>query len=400
MTPRRILYVHHASVLGGAPRSLAFLIKQLDKERFTPIVLMPKRPINGDVRKLFSDAGATVVEERHIRPFGGAYPAECKTIAKRAYALLSAIPTMLAVRKHVRQLDPDIVHVNTVVLPFALVGSFLGRRRTPRVTHIREVVLSNWWGRSLAALNRWFTDFFIGIDGTGLDSVGAVDAKRETVMNSVNLDDYRSSEQQRLEARREFGWSDDRVVFLSLSRIAPSNGIEELSDLVASCKDELSQRAMFAVAGFGNDVTGYEDTIRDRLDSLPNCQTLPFSSDVIRLISASDVIIAPFVTSHSARSVLEGAAVGRPAMVSNVPNLTEMIRPEESGFIFSLDSREQFVLTVNRFCDDERREIMSRQALKVAEERFNIADNTKRIEQIYFDLLGDDPTHDQTGSGA
>src|SRR5438876_7942364 len=60
VTPSRrpipILFVHHRSELGGAPASLSYLIRELDRERFEPHVYCPPGP----AADLFREAGATV----------------------------------------------------------------------------------------------------------------------------------------------------------------------------------------------------------------------------------------------------------------------------------------------------------------------------------------------------
>src|SRR5215208_4707606 len=53
-----ILYVHHRPELGGAPTSLAYLIRHLDPDRFEPHVYCPPGPVTA----LFRAAGAIVHE--------------------------------------------------------------------------------------------------------------------------------------------------------------------------------------------------------------------------------------------------------------------------------------------------------------------------------------------------
>ena len=50
-----ILFVHHRSELGGAPASLSYLIRELDRTRFEPHVYCP----SGPAADLFREAGAT-----------------------------------------------------------------------------------------------------------------------------------------------------------------------------------------------------------------------------------------------------------------------------------------------------------------------------------------------------
>ena len=106
--PHRILYFHHAIGLGGAPNSLAYLIAGLDRSEFDPTVVMPKRPGNDTVKQLFLDAGALVIEERHIRPFGGVNGCRCAGWKNRGYAIGSAAPTYWTARRNVQELKPGL----------------------------------------------------------------------------------------------------------------------------------------------------------------------------------------------------------------------------------------------------------------------------------------------------
>ncbi len=54
--PIPVLFVHHRSELGGAPESLSYVIRELDRERFEPHVYCPPGP----AADLFREAGAIV----------------------------------------------------------------------------------------------------------------------------------------------------------------------------------------------------------------------------------------------------------------------------------------------------------------------------------------------------
>ncbi len=55
-SPVPVLFVHHRSELGGAPESLSYLIRELDREQFEPHVYCPPGP----AADLFREAGAVV----------------------------------------------------------------------------------------------------------------------------------------------------------------------------------------------------------------------------------------------------------------------------------------------------------------------------------------------------
>ncbi len=54
--PIPVLFVHHRSELGGAPESLSYLIRELDRSSFEPHVYCPPGP----AAELFREAGAVV----------------------------------------------------------------------------------------------------------------------------------------------------------------------------------------------------------------------------------------------------------------------------------------------------------------------------------------------------
>ena len=111
---------------------------------------------------------------------------------------------------------------------------------------------------------------------------------------------------------------------MSLSRVCAHNGAAELVELVDTVADKLDHSARFVIAGFHGS-SPYEKHAQSLIRNSSHCSELSFDPDPASLINAADVIIAPFVSPHSARSVFEGAAIGKPAIVSDMPNLTELL---------------------------------------------------------------------------
>ena len=63
---KKIIYIHHGDLNGGAPRSLRFLIERLNKEKYQPTVIYRKN--EGDA-KFFQDAGAKTIFESSYPTF-------------------------------------------------------------------------------------------------------------------------------------------------------------------------------------------------------------------------------------------------------------------------------------------------------------------------------------------
>ena len=387
-SPIHILYVHHAIGLGGAPNSLAFLINSLDPQAYKTTILMPARDRNQQVKQLFLDAGATVVEERHIRPFNGVNGCRCDSLRDRLYAILAALPTCWAVRKHVRRIQPDIVHLNTSVLPFAAFGSRWASRKTPLVVHVRETLLTNWWGKLLGWLNRKSKPFFLGIDQNGLDSISAPVTRSTVIRNFVNRAEFNPDAGDRSHFRNELNLDQHDIVFASIARIAASNGALELARFLAEHQDQLPANAKFLICGFEDRSSEYVASTLEAIEKSPQVFAVDYTTRVKDLIAAADVIVAPFRTAHSARMVIEGAAMAKPCLVTDLPNLREQLEHEKSGFTFHFADPASLLKPIRQFCSQpELLQEMSDEASRFAAENFDDQTNARRTTTLYQQLL-------------
>ena len=348
---------------------------------------MPKRSGNDAVKEMFLQAGARVVEEKDIRPFHGSEVAPCNDLKGRIHALCSYNRLVRCAAKLVREIKPDIIHLNSTCLVGAAKGARAANPNLPVIAHVREPLLKNWWGRMLARMNRRHVNHFISIDQYGLDSVGCGSDNADIIFNFVNLEDFRSNADRAHKKRDAIGWPKSKTVFLSLSRVSASNGALDLANLILSNTKRLDPSAVFAFAGFHEPLTSYAAKVANVIAQCDRCLQLPFDPDPIGLIDAADVIIAPFTTPHSARSVFEGAAMSKPALVSNLPNLCELILDQKTGLKFNLRNDDSFLESVNKLCDREERNAQGGKAREFATEKFDQIKNVRRTIDVYQDLL-------------
>lgn len=383
---KTILYFHHAISEGGAPRSLSLLIKGLDRTRYRPIVVIPKRPGNGIIKQLFVDTGADVLEEHAIRPFNGSTVAPCDTLKDRGYAAYGLAPLVAAARKLVRRIEPDIVHLNSTCLVGAAIGARLAAPTTPVIAHVREPLLFNWWGRTLAGLNRRYVTHFIGIDRSGLDTLAA--KQGSVVYNFVDETFFNIQDSDGETFRTRNGVDRGDIAFTSLSRIAPSNGILELLEVIKQRAGDLDQHARFVIAGFHDSINDYAREALTRIESLPQVIALPFTRNVHEALAGSDVVIAPYLTPHSARCIFEGAAARRPGLVTDLPNLMELVEAGTTGAAFEFSDPSSFTRSVNTLCNDEIRLKMGDAAGNRAKKLFSAQANVVQTCAIYDRLSG------------
>jgi hypothetical protein len=144
-----ILFVHHRPELGGAPESLAYLIRELDRDRFEPHVYCPP----GAAADLFRRAGATV----HTGPVAGFTHIWASTYRGRRWLLLvrelARLPSHLrGLSQTLRSADFALVHLNDSP-PVA--AAWLARRAgLPVIWHLRSALPETQGPRRSRALRR------------------------------------------------------------------------------------------------------------------------------------------------------------------------------------------------------------------------------------------------------
>ncbi|APU95293.1 hypothetical protein BV902_02225 [Sphingobacterium sp. B29] len=71
----KILYVHHAGGYGGAPKSMGYIIKNLNLDLYHPVLLnISQGPINDFFSK---EVGCElIIDSKFMRPFHGSYVVE------------------------------------------------------------------------------------------------------------------------------------------------------------------------------------------------------------------------------------------------------------------------------------------------------------------------------------
>src|SRR5437763_11346633 len=127
-----ILLVHHRSELGGAPASLSYLIRELDKLEFEPHIYCPPGP----AAELFHESGARV----HTGPVAGFTHIWASTYRGRRWLLfgreLALLPShVLRFRRTLRRNRFELVHLNDSPL---IPAAWLARREgLPVVWHLR-----------------------------------------------------------------------------------------------------------------------------------------------------------------------------------------------------------------------------------------------------------------------
>ncbi|HKU58999.1 MAG TPA: glycosyltransferase family 4 protein [Gaiellaceae bacterium] len=399
--PVPILFVHHRSELGGAPESLSYVIRELDRTRFEPHVYCP----SGPAAELFREAGAIV----HTGAVAGFTHIWASTYRGRRWLLfareLARLPSHVhEFRQTLRHNRFELVHFNDSPL---IPAAWLARREgLPLVWHLRSALPGEGHDRRSALVRRAIRRLATKAIAINRDVAEVFDVDAVVVPNSVDLERFHPSD--RGAARDALDLPAGLPVVSFFGFIYPSKGFREFIEAAARLRARGVEASYLVVGGavrgqeFFRTVVGrslqladltrdFESEAKDLVRELELSDVvrfIPFTQDTANLYQASDVVVAPSQGPELGRPVIEAAASGVPVVASGSRSGGGVVIPGETGVLVSDYGVESIADAVAELLEDPaRRSQLGRAARIHAEENFDPGKNARRIEAIYHEIL-------------
>jgi glycosyltransferase involved in cell wall biosynthesis len=401
-----VLYVHHRPQLGGAPASLAGLIRELD-ERFEPHVFCPE----GLAADLFRAAGAEVhtgpvaiFSHAWDSPYGGL---RWLVLGREVAALPSHI---VGLRALLRSRRFPIVHLNDS--PLLVAGMLAHRHGAKVVWHLRSALAGDGKDRRARVIagliDRW-GDRAIAIDEDVAERF-PISIPISIVHNTVR---WTSAEADTDEVRRSLGLPTDRVLVGFAGFVRRQKGWPELVQ-AARILEDANVRVHFVIIGGGIRPPAYFRTpqgrLLQRLDVVSDEESaindlvrknrlehrfsfLPFTPDTADVYRSVDVVAFPNQGIGLGRPVLEAAAYGKPVVASGSRDGAGVLLPEVTGILLPEPSPPAIAKAIQRLAEDAQlRARMGAAAVEHAHRSFDPKANARAVEALYDGLLGPPPS--------
>lgn len=404
---KRILYIHHGGGIGGAPLSLLYLLRQLDRDRYEPVVVTLK---NGPVVGLYRAEGI----ETHVAPgiddfshttlewYGG------RMLWRLPGKLLRIPGSIRRTRKLVQHFQPDLVHLNSSTLAPSAIGA--GQEGVPVVWHIREPL-----ARGLLGLRRAWLRRVIDRQAAQVVAICQNDADQlipsERIRVIYNFVDFGLFDRSLTGDvfRPDLGIPARAPIVLMLGGVSKPKGtltlIRALPDLVrlhpavrlviaGPAPRRLNEGGFKGMAKRLLRVDAYQQAVRQAIEELDPVvrSALIFTgirTDVPDMLAASQCLVFPSSVPHFARPVIEAAAMAVPAVASDLGGPRELIEDGETGWLVSPGDPAALAAAIGIFLDDpESARRMGEAAYRQARERFDAERNGAATIALYDEILG------------
>ena len=304
-------------------------------------------------------------------------------------------PPVAPLRRLLRAVHPDVVHVHSPVVLGNLAQLLAGSLHVPVVgtNHYMPFNMAPalttdpllgksfealYYGYLLSFFNRF--DFVTAPTETALNLLKqhGLRVPSEAVSNGIDLTRFFPASRDE-SLRRRYGLPADRPLILYLGRLSEEKRVHTLLDAMA----QLSVPAHLAIGGSGP----ARAELEARADALGVRSRVTFlgrvpDEDLASTYRLADVFVMPSVAELQSVATLEAMAVGLPVVVARAGALPELVSDGENGFLFTADdSRELCGRLAQLVTDGELRRRMGARSIEraAAHDRRHVLDAWQRI---------------------
>lgn len=199
----------------------------------------------------------------------------------------------------------------------------------------------------------------------------------------LNRFDFAKRQQWRREVREKLGYSDEDFVYGFVGRITGDKGVNELLE----AHFRLNGDAKLLLVGSMESVRTLDKALINRAKSDPTVQFHDVVSDVERYYAAIDVLVLPSYREGFGNVVIEAAAVGTPAIVSDIPGPTDAIERNKTALVVPAKDVLALSETMRRIRTMDVAE-MGRNAVEYSATHFDSDELCKKITERKKLLLG------------
>lgn len=415
---KKIVFIHHGRVMGGAPRSLKNTILGLEKNGCSNIKVL----FAYDEMKQFISSGTNVSIGDIYSPLLiiGRLLVGLSSVTNFKALLLASIELFLLPKILLSQYNvlskerPDILHLNSSILFLpAIVARFL---KIPIVWHVREVVIGSKYN-----LRRMVVGWFIRKMADKVICISEVEAKHlgadtysnvSVVYNFIDFKDFDAGKYNLLEERRKYGVDESGSVVVSLGGVSFRKGtveiikaaqlLPDITFLVAGQFPKLSEittirRIIIARVHHIEDVLinlklkslyswYYAERVAFLYGSNSN-KNLTFTGvldDVVPLLAICDILIFAGCTPHFPRPIYEAWIMNKPVVAFRIEGVNETVEHNCNGLIVDSNASESLAASVSTIIQNsEKAEAFGIAGKSKSVDRFDMNKNIQNIISIY-----------------
>ncbi len=397
-----ILYLDNSFTFGGAINSLLYLLRALDKSRFTPVLVTAQS--EDFLRQNFD-----FLEWEHVniklpwvhnriykritrsKFFSSSFSLQyVRRIRFLYWILFITLPEAAHYYRIGRQYKVQLVHLNNM-FGGQLAGIIAAKLLSvPCVAHSRDFEKEG----SLPKLYAKLIDSHIAISSDikkNLLRLLIPEEKIFLIHDAIDFDDFNSTHSCEY-LQKEFDLDKEKKLFGIFGRIIDWKGIKEFVHAAAIVIQSVPNTKAFIVGDCSDGNNNYFQGVKDLITSYGLEQSIiltGYRKDVPKFMGLMDVVVHASIKPEPFGMVLiEAMAMGKPVVATKMGGPLDIVEDGKTGFLVNGGSTEQMAESIIQLLTNKNlANSMGEKGKQRAKKKFSKEKYARQVEQVYATIL-------------
>ena len=388
-----ILYIHQDALITGSAISLRNMIAGINQSLFEIYVVVP---MDGPAIQIWKDAGATVFIFNYKTFWTSPGPA---CFSRNNVKQLAALLPNKALKSFVLNLNPDLIHINDKAA--LQVGVSLKNCGIPIIQHSRSA-----YHLTACKLNKYlssksiiqYASHIICISEDEMQQFEHLQNK-SIMFNTVNLEDAKIAQQNRLAIRSQLNIGEDEIVIGMAENIGIYKGLFDIIDIIKLLKEKCIQQYKIVIVGkiddndtihvndFQGSTYAYFQKIIAENKVEKNVILAGFQKEPLAYIAAMDLLLVSKQHGVLGRQPIEAQSVGTAVLAVNghSKKSTILINGVGGYLVDSVEELKQKLLVL--IFNPSQLKSLGAKGQEYAMKHFDLNQYGKKIEELYLKII-------------
>ncbi|NHM02732.1 glycosyltransferase family 4 protein [Flavobacterium difficile] len=374
---KNILFIHQSAELYGSDKTLLYLVVNLDKNKFYPIVILPNDgPLKKELEKENIKVIITPVLKLHRKMFTPS------NLLQFINDFFKGIKTIKSIKK---QHKIDFIYSNTLAVLLGFFYCFF--HKTKHIWHVHEIIESpKIFAKLFRLLLNNSTNTFVIHNSIATSNFWNCKGKNVVIWNGIDtFPELKNEEKDTI--RRIILNTDSELVLALVGRISRWKGQMLLLEVFNELIQTHQNIKLVYIGSTPPNQEHFLSSLNDKIGEynlIKKVEIIPFQENINQLWQSIDVAIVPSTEPEPFGMVaIEAMMAQKPVVAANHGGLTEIVVNNQTGFLVEPNNKTALKEALEKLIyNPELRKTFGEQGYQRAVESFSIQNYVTKIEDI------------------
>jgi glycosyltransferase involved in cell wall biosynthesis len=374
---KNILFIHQSAELYGSDKTLLYLVVNLDKNKFYPIVILPNDgPLKKELEKENIKVIITPVLKLHRKMFTPS------NLLKFINDFFKGIKTIKSIKK---QYKIDFIYSNTLAVLLGFFYCFF--HKTKHIWHVHEIIESpKVFAKTFRLLLNNSTNTFVIHNSIATSNFWNCKGKNVVIWNGIDtFPELKNEEKDTI--RKTILNTDFELVLALVGRISRWKGqmllLEAFNELIQTHQNI----KLVYIGSTPPNQEHFLSSLKEKIveyNLIKKVEIIPFQENINQLWQSIDVAIVPSTEPEPFGMVaIEAMMAQKPLVAANHGGLMEIVVNNQTGFLVEPNNKTALKEALERLINNpELRKTFGEKGYQRAIENFSIQNYVTKIEDI------------------